>query len=90
MSKKRVLSEEIMLQVRTGRLTTAGLCGTPTARSGSPSSQIPGGSTVDGERRINQATRRTGLEQETARLKRIVANPAVDRSILKEGASGNF
>ena len=49
MSKKRVPSEEIMLQVRTGRLTTAGLCGTPAARSGSASSQIPGGSTVDGE-----------------------------------------
>ena len=31
-----------------------------------------------------------GLEQETLRLKRMVADQALDLSILKEVASGNF
>jgi len=40
--------------------------------------------------RIDQARRLKELEQENVRLKRVVANQALDISILKEVASGNF
>jgi transposase-like protein len=40
--------------------------------------------------RVDQAKRLKNLEQENARLKRIVADQAVDLTILKEVASGNF
>ena len=40
--------------------------------------------------RVDQARRLKELEAENARLKRIVANQAVENSILKEVASGNF
>lgn len=40
--------------------------------------------------RVDQAKRLKELEQENLRLKRIVANQAIDLSILKEVASGNF
>jgi len=39
--------------------------------------------------RVDQAKRLKALEQENLRLKRIVADQAVDRSILKEVASGH-
>ena len=40
--------------------------------------------------RVDHAKRLKGLEQENLRLKRIVADQAIDLSILKEVASGNF
>ena len=40
--------------------------------------------------RVDQAKRLKGLEQENLRLKRIVADQALDLSILKEVAAGNF
>ena len=40
--------------------------------------------------RVDQAKRLKALEQENLRLKRIVANQALDLSILQEVASGNF
>ena len=40
--------------------------------------------------RVDQAKRLKALEQENLRLKRIVADQAVDLSILKEVASGSF
>jgi putative transposase len=39
---------------------------------------------------VNQLKRLKGLEKENARLKRVVAEQAVDISILKDVASGNF
>jgi len=39
---------------------------------------------------VDQAKRLKTLEQENLRLKRIVANQALDLSILKEVAEGNF
>ena len=39
--------------------------------------------------RVNQAKRLKELEQENRRLKRIVADQALDNAILKEAASGN-
>lgn len=40
--------------------------------------------------RVDQAKRLKELESENSRLKKIVANQAVENSILKEVASGNF
>ena len=40
--------------------------------------------------RVDQAKRLKTLEEENLRLKRIVADQALDLSILKEVASGNF
>lgn len=40
--------------------------------------------------RVDQARRFKELEQENARLKRVVANLALDNAILKEAATGNF
>ena len=40
--------------------------------------------------RLDQAKRLKELESENARLKKIVANQAVENSILKEVATGNF
>jgi hypothetical protein len=40
--------------------------------------------------RLDQARRLKQLERENARLKRIVADQALDNSILREAAEGNF
>ena len=40
--------------------------------------------------RLDQAKRLKALEQENARLKRVVADQALDNLILKEVASGKF
>ena len=40
--------------------------------------------------KVNQAKRLKELEKENARLKRMVADQALDLSILQEVASGNF
>jgi transposase-like protein len=39
---------------------------------------------------VDQAKKLKGLEVENARLKRVVADQALDISILREAASGNF
>ena len=43
-----------------------------------------------GSMRIEQAKRLKELEQENSRLKRVVADLALDNAILKEAARGNF
>jgi transposase-like protein len=43
-----------------------------------------------GGMRVDQAKRLKLLETENARLKKLVADQALDISILKEAASGNF
>ena len=40
--------------------------------------------------RMDQAKRLRDLERENARLKRVVADQALDNAILRETASGNF
>ena len=44
----------------------------------------------DGGLRFDQAKRRKALEHENTRLKKLVADQALDNAILKEAASGNF
>ena len=43
-----------------------------------------------GGMRVDQARRLKDLEQENARLKKVVADFALDNAILKEAARGNF
>jgi len=43
-----------------------------------------------GGMRVDQARRLKELEQENARLKKVVADFALDNAILKEAARGNF
>ena len=43
-----------------------------------------------GGMRVDQAKRLKELEKENAQLKKLVADQALDISILKEAASGNF
>ena len=43
-----------------------------------------------GGMRVDQAKRLKELEKEKARLKKLVAEQALDLAILKEAASGNF
>ena len=43
-----------------------------------------------GGMRVDQAKRLKELERENARLKRLVAEQALDNSLLREVASGNF
>ena len=40
--------------------------------------------------RVNQAKRLKDLEKENARLKKLIAEQALDIEILKEASSGNF
>jgi transposase-like protein len=40
--------------------------------------------------RVDQANRLKELERENTRLKKLVADQALDNAILKEAASGNF
>ena len=40
--------------------------------------------------RMDQAKRLRDLEKENSRLKRVVADQALDNAILREAASGNF
>jgi transposase-like protein len=40
--------------------------------------------------KVDQAKRLKDLERENARLKKVVADQALDNAILKEAASGNF
>ncbi len=40
--------------------------------------------------RVDQAKRLKGLEQENVRLKKLVADLALDKAILQEVAEGNF
>ena len=44
----------------------------------------------DGGLRVDQAKRLKELEKENQRLRRVVADQALDNAILKEVASGNF
>ena len=43
-----------------------------------------------GGMKVDQAKRLTALEQENARLKRLLADAELDKAILREAAKGNF
>jgi len=92
MPRKRYTPEEIIQHVRTVELETGkGLAVLDACRKLGITEQ-----TYDrwkkeyGGLRVDHAKRLKTLEQENQRLKRMVADQALDLSILKEVASGNF
>ena len=92
MPKKRYTPEEITQHLRTVELETGK--GVPvldaSRKLGITEQTYYRWKKKYGGLRVDQAKRLKSLEQENARLKRIVADQAVDLSILKEVASGNF
>lgn len=92
MAKKRYTPEEIIQHLRTVEVEQAkGVTLEEAARKvGVTLQTIVRWRKEYGGLRVDQAKRLRELEQENARLKRLVANQALDISILKEVASGNF
>ena len=92
MPKKRYTPEEIIQYLRTVELETGkGLAVLDVCRKlGITEPTYYRGKKAYGGLRVDQAKRLKSLEQENARLKRIVADQAVDLSIFKEVAAGNF
>ena len=92
MPKKRYTPEEIIQHLRTVELDTSkGLAVLDACRKLSITEQTYYRWKKEyGGLRVDQAKRLKGLEQENLRLKRIVADQALDLSIVKEVASGNF
>ena len=92
MPKKRYTPEEIIQHLRTVELDTGkGLAVLDSCRKlGITEQTYYRWKKEYGGLRVDQAKRLKGLEQENLRLKRIVADQALDLSILKEVAAGHF
>ena len=92
MPKKRYTPEEIIQHLRTAEIEQSqGHSLEEAARKiGVAPQTIVRWRNEFGGLRVDQAKRLKELEQENARLKRVVANQALDISILKEVSSGNF
>ena len=92
MPRKSYTSEEIIQQLRTVELETGkGIVVVEACRKiGITEQTYYRWKKEYGGLRVEQAKRLKALEQENQRLKRIVADQAIDLSILKEVASGNF
>ena len=92
MPRKSYTSEEIIQHLRTVELETGkGIVVVEACRKiGITEQTYYRWKKEYGGLRVEQAKRLKALEQENQRLKRIVADQAIDLSILKEVASGNF
>ena len=92
MPKKRYTPEEIITHLRTVEIEESkGTKLEEAARKvGVTAQTIARWKAEYGGLRIDQAKRLKDLEQENSRLKKIVANQALDNLILKEVAKGNF
>lgn len=92
MARKKHTPEEIIQHLRTLEIEKAkGASLEESARKISVSVQtLIRWRTEYGGLRVDQAKRLKELEGENARLKRIVADQAVDLQVLKEVAKGNF
>ncbi len=89
MARKRYTAEEIISQLRTVEIETAKGIGIVDAcrKLGITEQTYYRWKKEYGGLRVDQAKRLKGLEQENVRLKRIVADLSLDKSILKEVAS---
>ena len=92
MPRKRYTPEEVIQHLRTVELDTGQGLAVPDAcrKLGIIEQTYYRWKKEYGGLRVDQATRLNALEQENLRRKRIVANHALDLSILQEVASGNF
>lgn len=92
MPKKRFTPEEIIQHLRTVEIERANGSSLEEAarKVGVAPQTLIRWKNEYGGLRVDQAKRLKELEQENVRLKRVVANQALDLSILKEVASGNF
>ena len=92
MARKRYTAEEIISQLRTVEIETAkGIEIVDACRKlGITEQTYYRWKKEYGGLRVDQAKRLKSLEQENARLKRLVADLSLDNSILKVVASGNF
>lgn len=92
MPKKRYTPEEIITHLRTVEIEQAkGTSLEEAARKvGVTAPTVSRWKAEYGGLRVDQAKRLKELEQENTRLKRLVANQALDNQILKEVAKGNF
>lgn len=92
MARKRFTTEEIIQNLRTVEIEQSrGVTLEEAARKvGITPQTLARWRKEFGGLKIDQAKRLKELEQENARLKRVVANQALENSILKEVASGNF
>lgn len=92
MARKRYTPEEIIQHLRTAELEQSkGATQEEAARKiGVTPVTLSRWKSEFGGLRVDQAKRLKELEAENARLKKIVANQALENSMLKEVASGNF
>ena len=92
MPRKRYTPEEVIQHLRTVELDTGkGLAVLDACRKLGITEQTSYRWKKEyGGLRVDQAKRLKSMEQENARLKRIVADLSLDNSILKEVAAGNF
>jgi putative transposase len=92
MARRKYTAEEIIQNLRTIEIEEAkGISFEEAARKvGVSKATAARWKKEYGGLRIDQAKRLKELETENQRLKKIVANMAIDNSILKEVAQGNF
>jgi putative transposase len=91
MARKRYTAEEIIGHLRTLEIETGKGLGIAEAcrKLGMTEQTYDRWKKEYGGLRVDQAKRLKGLEQENARLKRLVADLSLDKSIVKEVAAGN-
>nr|BFD66587.1 hypothetical protein HAGR004_16090 [Bdellovibrio sp. HAGR004] len=92
MARKRFTPEEIIQKLRTAEIEQSkGATQEEAARKiGVTAVTLSRWKAEFGGMRVDQAKRLKELEQENARLKKIVADQALDNLILKEVSKGNF
>ena len=92
MGKQRHIAEQIIGKLREAEVLIARGATVPVAAKqiGITEQTFYRWRTEYGGMRVDQAKRLKELESENSRLKRIVADQALDISILKEAVSGNY
>jgi transposase-like protein len=92
MARKRYTTEQIIQHLRTAEVEQSKGCSQEEAarKIGVSPITLSRWKAEYGGLRLDQAKRLKELDQENARLKKIVAELTIDNSILKEVAKGNF
>jgi len=92
MSQKRYTPEQIIHKLREAEVEIGkgGTVGQACKKIGVTEQTFYRWRAEYGGLKLDQAKRLKGLEAENARLKRMVADQALDIAIFKEAASGNF